>query len=135
MSRFLAKVQFQRNGCWLWIGATGGKPPYFYGVFQTDKLRIAHRLIYEHVHGPIPVGMVIDHTCQMKLCVNPEHLRICTQRENLHASSKTLNSRNSALTHCKNGHKLEGDNIRMYRNQRVCRACKREWASRNRNKQ
>jgi len=133
LKRFIAKLEILEDGCWFWNGGRGGKPPYWYGVFKASGIyTTAHRHSYEHFVGPIPAGMVIDHLCGIKLCVNPDHLRICTQRNNLHASPTTLNSKNMALTHCKNGHLLSGDNVRMYRNQRVCRACKREWRARKR---
>lgn len=131
LDRFFAKVEKREDGCWIWTGATGGSDPYFYGVFLNTT---AHRVSYEHFIGPIPDGMVVDHLCETKLCVNPDHVRVCTQQENLHASALTINSKNAALTHCKNGHPLSGDNVRMYRHQRVCRACKREWAARKRSK-
>jgi hypothetical protein len=43
----------------------------------------AHRFIYEKNHGPIPDGLVIRHTCDNKKCINPAHLIIGTQKENL----------------------------------------------------
>jgi len=42
----------------------------------------SHRVVYEHHRGPIPVGMVIDHLCRTKACVNPDHLEVVTQTEN-----------------------------------------------------
>ena len=136
--RFFQKVIVNsETGCWLWKGATGGKKQHRYGVFTVcGRLVCAHRASYEHFVGPIPKGLVCDHVCEVKLCVNWQHLEPKSQVKNLHASCHTLNYRNSALTHCKNGHELFGDNIRMYKSQRVCRACKREWirAYRKKNK-
>ena len=40
-------------------------------------------MAYELVRGAIPAGMVIDHTCHNPSCVNPQHLRACTQAQNL----------------------------------------------------
>jgi hypothetical protein len=43
----------------------------------------AHRLSWEYAHGaPVPDGMVIDHTCFERRCVNPEHLQVVTMAEN-----------------------------------------------------
>jgi hypothetical protein len=44
---------------------------------------LAHRAMYEFKTGPIPVGKVVMHTCDVPLCVNPAHLRLGTQADNL----------------------------------------------------
>jgi len=68
----LTRYKVNQNGCWIWTGAvhkTG------YGqVKWKGKSTVAHRVVYELVKGLIPVGLVLDHTCNVKLCVNPEHL-------------------------------------------------------------
>ena len=65
LERFLAKVEITEN-CWEWIAAiqTGG-----YGFFQG---KLAHRLAYEWMVGPIPPGLTIDHLCYNRQCGNPE---------------------------------------------------------------
>lgn len=68
--------------CWEWIGyvSTTG-----YGALRKNSVPYyAHRLSYELVFGSIPDGLVIDHKCRNKICVNPEHLEAVTQRENIH---------------------------------------------------
>lgn len=42
----------------------------------------AHRNVYRKVVGPIPAGMVVDHVCRNRACVNPEHLRLATRSQN-----------------------------------------------------
>lgn len=74
---FWSKVE-KTDHCWIWTGrlaARGG-----YGVFL--KATRAHRFSYEIHHGPIPPGMLVDHTCHNHACVNPAHLRIATQKQN-----------------------------------------------------
>jgi hypothetical protein len=43
----------------------------------------AHRTTYEHVNGPIPPGLMIDHLCRQRNCVNPEHMEAVTNRTNV----------------------------------------------------
>lgn len=67
--------------CLIWTGArtVGG-----YGQFSwvTNRPRLAHRLVYEEVNGPIPKGMVVRHTCDRTLCLRSEHLLVGTPKEN-----------------------------------------------------
>lgn len=66
--------------CWLW---TGGKNNAGYGMIRDGvKMRTAHRVSYECAHGPIPEGMIICHTCDTPLCVNPDHLWCGTHKQN-----------------------------------------------------
>ena len=78
LQRFESKIN-KSGDCWLWTGAklSGG-----YGKIIIDKSYLAHRLAYILYNGTIPDGMVIRHTCRGK-CVNPEHLEIGTQAENM----------------------------------------------------
>lgn len=89
--RFLQYV-YQTNSCWLWIGATAGgrRKHQRYGVFRigsnTDGSRrsiYAHRWSYIYFKGTIPRGMQINHICDNPLCVNPEHLLLGTQHDNV----------------------------------------------------
>jgi len=60
-----------------WINRGG------YGEFSLGRLHIkAHRLAYELSFGPIPEGMLIDHKCLNRACVNPLHLRLATASQN-----------------------------------------------------
>lgn len=60
------------SGCWLWQWA---KSPKGYGKMRHEgRTRLAHIVYYERVHGPVPAGRELDHTCEVRACVNPAHL-------------------------------------------------------------
>ena len=81
MVRFEKKIDIG-PGCWLWKACVSGK--FHYGSISVNgHMRGAHRVAYELYVGPIPGGMVIAHNCGNKICVNPNHLRVATQQENM----------------------------------------------------
>lgn len=53
-------------------------------IWYNGKLACAHRVAYEHKHGPIPKGRVLMHLCDNPACCNPDHLTLGTQRDNIH---------------------------------------------------
>ena len=114
-------------GCLIWIGAV----KHWYGVFsKPGKKQVpAHRVAYEMANGPIPVGLVIDHKCRVKSCVNPDHLRVVTNAVNVTENSASVAALNKAKTHCKRGHPLTPDNLVKWSNpnkssgKRTCLAC------------
>lgn len=79
--RFDVKVVPATTGCWLWIGATYDQG---YGMFRLTegKTARAHRFSYERHVAAIPAGMTLDHLCEVKNCVNPQHLEVVTDAEN-----------------------------------------------------
>lgn len=67
--------------CWLWTRSTNNSG---YGNLKFNEGRyVVHRFSYELHNGPIPAGMVIDHTCRVRICVNPNHLRAVSQKQNV----------------------------------------------------
>lgn len=72
------------SGCWIWQLSTRDGYGITKGSFQSEKVQQAHRVVYEEHKGLIPNGMVLDHLCQIRLCVNPDHLEVVTVAENNH---------------------------------------------------
>lgn len=70
-----------QNGCRLWNGSPG-RPRYGY-VWQNGRNRLAHRVAYELVHGPIQDDMCVCHKCDVPRCVNIKHLFLGTQLDNI----------------------------------------------------
>lgn len=69
------------NLCWLWKGA---KLPTGYGALRGDDGETvrANRFAYQQFIGKIPSGKLVLHTCDVRLCVNPAHLRLGTYKDN-----------------------------------------------------
>lgn len=79
LSRFWSKVN-KTDTCWLWTGY----PLNRYGQFTVDNKTVkAHRFSYITFKGPIPKNVNVCHTCDTALCVNPEHLFLGTQSDNV----------------------------------------------------
>ncbi len=80
--RFAEKVSRRdANGCKLWLGA---KTQRGYGVILLrDRKMLAHRLAWEIANGPVQDGLYVLHKCDIKPCVNPEHLFLGTHEDNM----------------------------------------------------
>lgn len=132
MERFVEKTRRMESGCIEWTAGTASSSGYGYFYAgrtergQTGRV-YAHRWAYEQFVGPIPAGLHIDHLCGNRLCVNAEHLEPVTPLENVRRSKG-----NNSKTHCPHGHPYAGANLRVYRGQRFCRTCMREYGRRHR---
>lgn len=127
-SRFWSKVD-KTPTCWLWLAPLGGK-----GYAQFDvTVRGRRILFYGHRYAlaasgvPLLDGMVVDHICRVRHCVNPEHLRQITNKENVLVGIG-LSAVNARKTRCKRGHDLTDERVfRMTSTgQRICRPCHAE---------
>jgi hypothetical protein len=86
------------TGCWLWIGYTYRNG---YGQTHYNHVRsLAHRVYYTTHKGEIPKGLVVDHVCKVRSCVNPDHLRLVTPRENTVLNSEGEAAKNAKKAEC-----------------------------------
>jgi len=87
IENFWAKVDKTSDptGCWLWTGAKQGGRKGRYGAFQMGwkTQKRAHRVSYEIANGPIPDKIMVCHSCDTPLCVNPAHLFLGTAKDNV----------------------------------------------------
>lgn len=134
---------------WLWTGYIRENG---YGQFnwlrEKDGRNIGaqtHQLAFELYHGEIPEDMEVGHTCEFRHCVR--HIKAMTHSENQHMRDVSRRSRGlepikrttfidkPTKTHCKNGHKLTGDNIyKSPRGHFECKTCRREAVRRSKAK-
>lgn len=121
-----SKIQPADDGCWTWIA---GKCHYGYGAirYKSTGWR-AHRLVYELLVGPIPQDYELHHTCEVRECVNPEHLQPLTKREHRALQrGKPLPRPREYRAACPHGHPYDEANTSWRKDgSYFCRACHRK---------
>ena len=117
--RFWNKVKINyTTQCWEWSGCVACDG---YGRYRHENKTIKpHQLIKK-----AEKGLVIDHLCRNKKCVNPAHLEVVTYQENTNRGLGRKGGRKK--THCPKGHEYNQENsyINPYTNTRSCRICTR----------
>lgn len=119
VDRFLSKIAHnEATDCWLWIGALDHAG---YGHFSVNMVPLpAHRASYLLSIGPIPIGRQVHHKCNVRNCVNPNHMEVLTPAE--HVNVTVGHGKNK--THCKRGHEFTEENTRHSKSGRICNRCR-----------
>lgn len=141
IDRFLAKIEIDANGCWLWQGA---RTPNGYGQFWFGpdlKRGLAHRWSYTFFVGSIPPDRELDHLCRVRECCCPDHLEPVSRLQNVERGDGPRLSRERAALYapperCRRGHEMTEANTYTFRGYQKCRRCKadrqREYQQRKR---
>lgn len=129
--RLLARRSIENRGyttfCWIWQGAKQGTG---YGTIRAE---ITQKQIGVHVAAaeiwlPNYTSLLdVLHKCDIRTCFNPEHLFQGTQSDNIKDCVAKGRHTETRKTHCKYGHELIGDNIKIYKGRRKCLKCQKAY--------
>jgi hypothetical protein len=127
-ARIQSHAQRNADGCLIWVGCTTRDG---YGGMSLDGRKVgAHRLAYAVFNGPIPSGVQVCHSCDVRACIEPTHLWLGTNSDNQRDAVDKGRHGQSIKEYCSSGHPFDDENTYLRqargRRHRQCRACNRE---------
>jgi hypothetical protein len=127
--RFWAKVAKtdDPNECWLWRAhiSPNGYGSIFHGVNRKPRMLQAHIASYLLNNGGIPTGYDVMHSCDVRHCVNPNHLSVGTRKDNMEDAAKK-----NRLRHGENHYntKITDEQVKEIRNMPIYHGCMTKYA-------
>jgi len=119
--RIEQKIEYEpTSGCWMWVAACSDVG---YGNIKIRRRTVlVHRVVYELLRGPIPLGLTLDHRCRVRSCLNPNHLEPVTFRENI-LRGEGPTAQHARKTRCPQGHPYDAENRQRFGRRRSCSIC------------
>jgi hypothetical protein len=125
--RFWEKVEVRGpDECWEW---TAGLNENGYGRFRVNATTeaFAHRMSYVLHYGDDPGELMVMHSCDNPRCVNPAHLSLGTNEDNMRDAVAKGRLANQSKTQCPRGHPYDDANTHIdVKGRRECRECRRQ---------
>lgn len=115
------------HACWPWRGTVLRSGGYGVLIIGRSFNKRAHRLAYELYVGPVPDDLMVCHSCDNPICVNPAHLWLGTSSDNVSDMVKKGRRYDpyAGRNTCQQGHRYTPENTYIHDGNRHCRACRR----------